>query len=75
MIKIQSDIEDFEVKEKFSFTSFKRKFKITNSSSDNKLSSTKLNKTKKFSFKNLFRKDKKHPEVKFESGYGELNVS
>lgn len=74
MIKIQKDIEDFEIKDKFNFNSLKRKFKF--SSSDNKSSPAKPpgKEPKKFSFKNLFRSDKKEqePEIKFESGYGEF---
>ena len=73
MIKIQTDIEDFEIKEKFNFNSFKRKFKL--SSNDKKSSPAKVS-AKKLSFKNLFRSEKKEqePEIKFKSGYGEFKL-
>lgn len=73
MITIQTDIEDFEIKDKFSFNSFRRRFKLStkkNDSSDKKPSTK--SPVRKLSFKNLFKSKKKDSEVKFDSGFGEF---
>lgn len=63
MVTTQTDVEDCEGKEKFSFTSITRKFKFSKRTD-------KKSPRRKFKFSNFFRR-KKPAEAHFDSGFGE----
>jgi hypothetical protein len=74
VIIVQPEVfDESEGNEKFSFARITRKFKFTKRTKSSTDKET-LPAKNKFNVRNLFRsrKKEKEPEVKFESGYGEL---
>lgn len=69
MVTFKASVDEREGNEKFSFAGITKIFRF--STKDENSADKKAPQKKKFDLKRIFRRKKKEPDVKFNSGYGE----